>query len=262
MNYYQINKNFTKRNIFKLLSSEEFNLDLFNKKVEEDYLILSKNYRSEFFYKNTLFNKLIVGKYGLVTTSAISELMIKASKADFVILNRNRGIVYEIKTDLDNLDRLVYQLIDYSHAFSELYVVTSEKNYYPVYKVIRESIPSVGIIILTDKISLSIRKHAEHYDENLDHETLFKLLRKKEYELLLYNKYRKLPDVTPVKYFKECLMWFKKIDLVEAQSLVFNQLKNRNLFKDINLLKKLPISTRWLIYSGNFDFEILSKIHK
>lgn len=262
MNYYQINKTFTKKNIFNLISSEEFNLELFNERMEKDYSILSKNYRSEFFYKNTLFNKLIVGKYGVKTTSAVSELMIKTSKADFIILNRNKAIVYEIKTDLDNLDRLVYQLLDYSCAFSELYVVTSEKNYYPVYKVIQKSIPSVGIIVLTDKVSLSVRKQSECYNENLDHEVLFKLLRKKEYESLLYNKYKELPVATPVKYFKECLAWFKKINILEAQSLVFHQLKNRNQFKDINLLKKIPISTRWLIYSGNFTSKDLSKFYK
>lgn len=262
MNYYQINKNFTKRNIFKLLSSEEFNLDLFNKKVEEDYLILSKNYRSEFFYKNTLFNKMIVGKYGLKTTSAISELMIKTSKADFIILNRNKGIVYEIKTDLDNLDRLVYQLLDYSYAFSELYVVTSEKNYYPVYKVVQKSIPTAGIIVLTNKVELSVRKKAEYYDRNLDHETLFKLLRKQEYQAILRKKYNRLPDVQPVKYFKECLMWFKMIDILEAQTLVFAQLKNRNHFDDIKLFKKIPPSIRWVIYSGDFTVDYLSKIYK
>lgn len=262
MNYFELNKKFTKNNLLRVISDKEFDLELFYKKVEEDYLLLSENYRSEFFYKNTLFNKLIIGKYGLRTTSAINELPIRTSKADFVILNRNRGIVYEIKTDLDNLDRLVLQLLDYSYAFSELYVVTSEKNYYPVYKVIQNSIPTAGIIVLTDKVRLSIKKPAIQYYDNLNHETLFKLLRKKEYESLLKKKFNYLPDTTPVKYFKECLFWFKKIDVQEAQILVINQLKNRNTFKDIKIFKEVPMSISWLIYSGNFTTTDLSKFYK
>ncbi|RVT65303.1 sce7726 family protein [Niallia taxi] len=262
MNYIYLNRFFSKKFLIDALFSDVFNAKGFNLELNKNYEILSKGYRNEFFFKNTLFNKLVLGKYSLRTTSAFSEVNVGKSKADFVLINHNIGKVYEIKTDLDNLDRLAYQLEDYSKAFSEVYVVTSEKNYYPVYKVVKESNPEVGIIVLTDKVSLSVRKEAIQNDCKLEHEILFKLLRKKEYEQILLLKFGRLPDVKPVHYFKTSLDWFKTINIKEAQRLVINQLRLRI---DVNsegmvILKKLPMQIRWLVYTSNFKFEELLKI--
>lgn len=243
------------------LSKKEFSVERFKEELEENYDVLAKSYRNEFFFKNTLFNKLVLGKYSLNTTSAFSEVIVGKSKADFVLINHNKGKVYEIKTDLDNLERLEYQLEDYSRAFSEVNVVISEKNYYPVYKILKESNPSVGIIVLTKNVSLSVRKKAIENNTNLNHDVLFKILRKKEYEEIIYSKFGCLPDVKPVQYFKTSLQWFKTLDIKEAQSLVLNQVRKRKIVKDNELLKNLPISIRWLIYMENFNQKELCEIY-
>ncbi|WP_427036605.1 sce7726 family protein [Cytobacillus pseudoceanisediminis] len=255
-----MNRFFSKKYLMDALFTELFNAEEFNEQLEKNYKILTKGYRNEFFYKNTLFNKLVLGRYSLTTTSAFSEVFVGKSKADFVLINRSRGMVYEIKTDLDNLDRLVYQLEDYSSAFSEVYVVTSEKNYYPVYKVVKQSNPTVGIIVLTENVSLSVRKKAFENDSNLNHEVLFKLLRKKEYEQILSLKFGCLPDVKPVQYFKTSLQWFKTINIKEAQRLVFHQLRQRNDIEGYEILKSFPMPIRWLVYTGNFKYKELREI--
>ncbi|HDR4509983.1 TPA: sce7726 family protein [Bacillus cereus] len=260
MNYMYLNKFFSKKYLMDMLSTEVFNAEEFHAELEKNYDVLVKQYRNEFFFKNTLFNKLVLGKYSLNTTSAFSEMIVGKSKADFVLINRSKGSVYEIKTDLDNLERLVNQLEDYSRAFSEIYVVTSERNYYPVYKVIKELNPSIGIIVLTDRIHLSVRKKALENNNNLEHEVLFKLLRKKEYEEILLLKFGSLPDVKPVQYFKTCLYWFKTLDVKDAQSLVLQQLRKRIVIEDDKLLKGLPVPIRWLIYTGNFKHKELVEI--
>ncbi|WP_440960421.1 sce7726 family protein [Paenibacillus nitricinens] len=242
------------------LFSENFSVNAFNEELEKNYTLLNQFYRNEYFYKSTLFNKLVLGKYSLNTTSAFSELTIGKSKADFVLINHKVGIVYEIKTDLDNLERLVYQLEDYTTAFSKVYVVTSEKNYYPVYKVTKESNLSVGIIVLTDDVRLSVKKEAVENDNNLNHEVLFKLLRKKEYEELLFSQFGCLPDVKPVQYFKISLQWFKALPIKEAQRLVLNQLRKRIVHYDVKILKGLPTPIRWLIYLSNIKHQELYKI--
>ncbi|WP_154663449.1 sce7726 family protein [Neobacillus dielmonensis] len=255
-----LNRFFSKKYLMTALFTDVFNTEEFNEEIKKNYNILTKDYRNEFFFKSTLFNKLVLGKYSLTTTSAFSEVVVGKSKADFVLINRNKGMVYEIKTDLDNLDRLVYQLGDYSSAFSEVYVVTSEKNYYPVYKVIKESNPSVGIIVLTNDVTLSVRKKAIENYSNLNHEILFKLLRKKEYEQILLLKFECLPDVKPVQYFKTSLQWFKTINIKEAQRLVFNQLRKRIDIEGIEILKGLPMPIRWLVYTSNFKYKELQEI--
>ncbi|WP_206781370.1 sce7726 family protein [Bacillus thuringiensis] len=256
-----MSKFFSRKYLMDTLSREAFDAEKFHTELEQNYDILAKQYRNEFFFKNTLFNKLVLGKYSLNTTSAFSEMIVGKSKADFVLINGNKSKVYEIKTDLDNLERLVNQVEDYSRAFSEIYVVTSEKNYYPVYKVIKELNPSIGIIVLTDRIHLSVRKQALENDTNLEHEVLFKLLRKKEYEEILLLKFGLLPDVKPVQYFKACLYWFKKLDVKEAQNLVLQQLKKRIVIEDDKVLKGLPEQIRWLIYTGNFKHKELVAIY-
>lgn len=242
--------------------SKNFDAKKFLKEMLENYYVLNNEYRNEYFYKNTIFNKLVLGRYRLSTTVAFSEINVGKSKADFVLLNKNKGIVFEIKTDLDNLDRLVSQVIDYSNVFSEIYVVTSEQNYYPVYRVLKEANISVGIIVVKKNGALSKRKLALINDNNLNHETLFKLLRKKEYEGIIIEKFKHLPQVKPVEYYKAALNLFKQIEIKEAQKLVFKQLRCRNFLKQDQLIKMVPYEIRWLVYKELSNEEELIQVIK
>ena len=96
--------------------------------ISEIYCELKNNYRNEYFYKNTLLNKLLLGVHSVNTTTALTEVAIAKSKADFVLIN-GKAVVYEIKTELDNLERLSSQIDDYYKAFDHVAVVTYEKNH-------------------------------------------------------------------------------------------------------------------------------------
>lgn len=87
---------------------------------------MGKEYRTEYLYKNTILNKLLFAKHDYKNNS-FNELPIDKSKADFVMIN-GKGVVYEIKTELDNLDRIETQIQDYYKAFTEVVVVTYETN--------------------------------------------------------------------------------------------------------------------------------------
>ncbi|WP_350293202.1 sce7726 family protein [uncultured Croceitalea sp.] len=76
------------------------------------YKSLLKNYKNEYVYKNILTNKLLLKKYSLRKTIALNEFNIGKSIADFVLLN-GEARVYEIKTELDNLEKLDKQVLDY-----------------------------------------------------------------------------------------------------------------------------------------------------
>ena len=92
--------------------------------ISEIYAHLDKQQRNEYFYMNTLLNKLLCGIHNVNTTSAFSQVRIGHSIADFVMIN-GEGRVYEIKSDLDNFDRLYDQLRDYYCAFSKVSVLAS-----------------------------------------------------------------------------------------------------------------------------------------
>ncbi|MEK4508756.1 sce7726 family protein [Paenibacillus sp. FSL K6-2524] len=257
VNHNYLNRFFTKKYLIDKIYSEEFVSDLFLQELEKNYKLLNSEYRNEFFYKSILFNKYIIGKYSLKTSTALSEIVIDNSKADFIVLNRSNGIVFEIKTELDNFDRLIYQLNDYYKVFSMVNVVASEKNYYPVYKLLKETNPNVGIIVLTKNKRLSVRKTPIRDDMALNHEALFKLLRKNEYEKIILYKFGFIPDVKPVHFFRTLLELFKQINIIEAQTLVFKELNKREKSGTIEIIKYLPESIRWLVYSGKYNEQTL-----
>ena len=70
----------------------------------EIYAHLRQENRNEYYYMNTLLNKLLLGKHSVNTTTALSQVTIGQHIADFVMLNGEGG-VYEIKSDLDSFDR-------------------------------------------------------------------------------------------------------------------------------------------------------------
>lgn len=96
--------------------------------ISQIYKYMSKNYRNEYFYQNTMFNKLLLGRHSLNTTTALTQIPIGRSKADFIMIN-GKAVVYEIKTELDSFERLDTQLNDYFKAFDHVCVVTCESNF-------------------------------------------------------------------------------------------------------------------------------------
>jgi hypothetical protein len=102
--------------------------------INEIYRFMMRNYRNEYFYINTLLNKLLLKKHSINTTTALTQIPIGKSKADFILINGN-AVVYEIKSELDGFDRLETQLKDYYRAFNHVCVVTSEGNYEKLYGI-------------------------------------------------------------------------------------------------------------------------------
>ena len=86
--------------------------------ISEIYSYMSDEYRNEYFYQNTLLNKLLLGKHSVNTTTALTQIPISKSKADFILIN-GKAVVYEIKTALDTFERLNTQVRDYYKALIE-----------------------------------------------------------------------------------------------------------------------------------------------
>lgn len=216
-----------------------------------NYKVLEKDYRNEYFYKNTLFNKIVLGKHNLNTTYALNEVVINKSKADMIIINNNLPIIYEIKTELDNFDKLAHQVNDYYKIASLVYVVTAESTYYPLYKILKGS--NVGIYTLTKRNTLSLKKKAIENIEFLEHNALFKLLRKSEYEIIIMEYFGQKPLVSAFEYYTECLRLFTQIDILEAQKLVFKEIKKRETIYEKEYINLIPYELRWLAYSSKFN---------
>ncbi|GGJ94029.1 hypothetical protein GCM10007063_15710 [Lentibacillus kapialis] len=221
------------------------------------YRYLAKHYRNEYFYKNTLLNKLLLGRHNMNTTTALAELPINTSKADFVLIN-GYATVYEIKTDLDSFDRLETQLNDYYHAFNKVFVVTSESNVDRLTNILKDT--STGICVLTSRNTISERKPAITDNRFLHHASMFKVLRKYEYESILHSHYGYLPTTTQVKYYKECFNLFEQININIAYCYMLNELKKRNI-KEKEQFRNVPYELKYLAYFSGFKASDYGKLH-
>ncbi len=226
--------------------------------ISEIYCELKNNYRNEYFYKNTLLNKLLLGVHSVNTTTALTELSIAKSKADFVLIN-GKAIVYEIKTELDNLDRLSSQIDDYYKAFDHVAVVTYEKNLQQLHKTLESIDKPVGIYVLRKNGRLGAVQIPQRYIGDLDKEVIFKLLRKSEYEEIIAQRYGYLPEVTQFKYYSACKKMFLQIPIEESYLLVLRILKKRMQLKKEEFVK-IPYELKFLAYFMDLKYDDYQKL--
>ena len=224
--------------------------------ISEIYHFMDCEYRNEYYYKNTILNQLLIKKHDLYNTAALTELPIGDSKADFIMIN-GRGVVYEIKTDLDNLLRLENQIKDYYKVFSYVYVVVGNKQLPRVKEFLKDQ--KVGIYELTSSGKLICRKKAFYNKENLSYEAMFQVLRKAEFESILLKHFHKLPEVNSFQYYRECQKWLKRVNIITLQKNVMKCLKARTLMLVENKLEeKVPYELRFYAYFSkkiNSDYQ-------
>lgn len=220
------------------------------------YHFLKSDYRNEYYYKNTLLNKLVFGVHNPHTTTALTEVPVGKSKADFILIN-GKAVVYEIKTDLDNFDRLDNQIADYYKAFSRVAVVTSEKNYFDICKKLKNS--PVGIYILTDRGTISERKKPDEDFSRLSLVAIFRILRKEEYENIISHEYGLLPNVSQFDYYKKCKALFEALP-VETAYAAFIQILKKRVKIEVEEINKIPYPLRFIVYFSEYKKCDFSKL--
>jgi hypothetical protein len=252
-NYYPIPYN---------VAIERSSIDTKNKTngkiISEIYKFMENNYRNEYIYKNTLLNKLLIStnNHSIENTTALTEIPVGKSKADFILIN-GKAEVYEIKTELDNFNRLESQIHDYYRAFDHVNIVTSPNKLDELREILSNS--KTGIYVLDNKLKLQKIKKAKTERRFLEHKSIFKILRKKEYENILIKYYGKLPEVSQFDYYKECLKKFGEIDLKNIYSLFTDELKKRHSMKK-DCFSPLSYPINLLVYFSNIRMTDINKI--
>ncbi len=212
--------------------------------MDELYDMLKRDYRCEYVYKNAIIHKLLLGKYSLNTTMYLNELSVDNSKADLVFLN-GTSTVYEIKTELDSLERLERQICSYSKAFEYIYIVTDEKNIEKILEIVPEY---VGVKVLSKRYTLKLIREAKSNKKNIDKNVIFNFLRKGEYTQLINDVYGYIPNVPNYKMYGECKRLFNDIELDLAHELVINKIKKRSLLDEqVNIVRKVPNSLKLFV---------------
>jgi hypothetical protein len=193
--------------------------------IKEAYIYLSRNYRNEYIYKNTIANKILLGKHNLNTATLISEYKVGNSIADLLLLN-GTSTVYEIKTELDSPDKLKKQIEDYKKAFCKIYLVTHHSLVTRYLQMIEYE--NIGLISLSGRFQLSTIKEAQQNEEFLEIETMMRCLRKSEYSSIIKKYYGCLPNISNIHFFSTCLEMAKKISPKNFHDLMTAELKKRS----------------------------------
>ena len=184
---------------------------------------------------------------------------ISSSIADFVLIN-GKGVVYEIKTELDTTERLSNQIMDYYKAFDHVAVVSCWNNLNAIEKIVNELNLPIGIYILQDNCCWKTIRKPERYADLIDKEVLFGILRKKEFEKILKKFYGYLPEVNDFVYYSYCKQLFSDISLQDVYPQFLKILKDRNLNKK-NFLN-LPYELRFLGYFMDITVDEYATIDK
>lgn len=261
MSYNNINLNrlFTKESILNLVCNKSSklytsvvstytsnNTHLSNGEIiTKLYSYLTKHYRNEYLFKNTLLNTLLLGYHNINTTTALSQVTVEKAKADFILIN-GKAVVYEIKSQLDNFTRLESQIENYYKAFNHVCILSSESHYEKLRDIYQDS--PVGIYVLSSKNTLQRKKEPAINNSGITHLSLFKILRKKEYESILKKHSSTLPAVAPAFYYDACLDSFKQIPLSKAYEEFLKQLKLRNSVHDKDLFDRIPKELKSIAY--------------
>jgi hypothetical protein len=237
------------------------NINTYFDYIQFIYNELRKYYRSEYIYKNSFINHLLLNIYGVKDTIAINEFRVGNSIADIVMFN-GTSKAFEIKTELDSNKRLNGQLADYTKIFKECYIITHEsltEKYLQVDK-------HIGIIELIKQPRSIIMREVRSAEENkwIDSETLMRTIRTNEYKNIVRKHYGELPDMNSFNMFETCKGLMKYIPDEQLHNLFIEELKKRKSNTDI--INSFHSELRQLCFAMNIDtksYQVLdSKLSK
>jgi hypothetical protein len=230
------------------------------------YQELTRLYANEYIFKNTIINSVRRDKK-YHDSIILDEFTIGKSIADMVIINGDAEI-FEIKTNLDNPDRLLEQLNIYYKAVTLVNVVI-HKNELNKYLKYLNTMPC-GILVFSLEHGLERIRQPERFSSRLDHSTIFKLLRKGEHLKIIQDLYNQVPDVPNTEFFTYCLSQIKEIEVTDFQKLSFQVLKMRkkrieDFFNSLNVpdafayvLYQLDISNAGYLKFDKFINQIIN----
>lgn len=193
--------------------------------------IILKYYPNEICIKANFIKQILMKGKSHVT---IFELPVGSSRVDLCKIN-GTSVAYEIKTDLDNFNRLEKQIEDYYKIFEEVYIICSESNKDNIISVIPQM---CGIYT---------------YKQTKSGRYIFKIYRsaKKNTQIDTTKQLQILRKAEFYQFFKICTNISKKKELIEITKQMYNDEFINRIFKQI--LKK-RFEPQWTFLKKNHEY--------
>lgn len=202
------------------------------------YKEVSRDYRYEYVFKNTIANKLLLGTHSLKTATLLTEFRVGKNIADCVLLN-GVATCYEIKTDYDSLARLEEQLDSYTRIFDRVFVVTDEKYVDEACQLAPEH---VGVIKLTKQNRLSeVKKARDLSNQSIDLDLVMNSLRLNELKELTRRLTGCVPNVGNTKMFSACRSELEACDSISIREQ-YRKILKESRKNNAKLVNALPMS--------------------
>ncbi|MCM1157987.1 MAG: sce7726 family protein [Bacteroidales bacterium] len=191
--------------------------------------IILQYYPNEICIKANFIKQVLMKGKSHVT---IFELPVGSSRVDLCKIN-GTSVAYEIKTDLDNFNRLEKQIKDYNKIFEEVYIICSELNIDNIISVIPET---CGVY---------------SYKQTKSGRYIFKIYRaaQKNAQLETTKQLQILRKTEFYQFFKISTDFFNKKDLIEITRQLYDEAFINRVFKQI--LKK-RFEKQWTFLKQNY----------
>jgi hypothetical protein len=227
--------------------------------LEYAYEFLQSGYRCEYVYKNTIANKILLGRHSINSSLLLTEFRAGTSMADIVILNGTSS-VYEIKTELDNLDRLETQIAEYLKIFDRVHVVTYDNNAPKVSNMLPKR---VGILVLSNRNQLQVYRESKSNKRSIDPDFIFDSLRRDEYVSIINQVYGYTPRVPNTMIYTVCKKLFRKIAPHDAHDLAVASIRKSRALKEAHkrLVLKATPAVRMMLLSRVFGPKHCTHLH-
>lgn len=212
------------------------------------HLLRKRHNRHEYVYKSALVHKVLLGTHSLNTATMLSEFRVGRSKADVAILN-GTATVYEIKSERDNLDRLLNQLDSYRAFFPRVNVICGKNH---ADEVLAKVPPEVGVMVLAERFQISTLRVAQEYFNNITSDSILNSVQISEARKIITRIGLPIPCVPNTLIYRELAKLFSEIDIKTLHANTVAVLRQeRSQIPLADVLTKIPASLQMAVMTSS-----------
>jgi hypothetical protein len=216
--------------------------------LEAIYAMLESNYRCEYVFKNALLDQgpatsLIAPRFAVYSELPVAHF---TGRVDMLFCE-NTTMSFEIKSDIDDLDRLEDQIAMNQRLFDLNYVVCSRATLQAVRRIVRGS--RVGVFVF-DKAGFALALRAKSNAAFVDPDAIFGTIRHAERIEILRGGHRE-PDALAAERFDATREAFGLLSPSQAHDGLVQTLRNRpKLANNGYIFQELPRSMKHLFFQS------------
>ncbi len=192
--------------------------------LQKTYKRLEKHYPNEYVLKNEFLKNWLKTELGTSNSIIFNEFKMGKAIADLAMFN---GIskVFEIKTILDNKERLNHQISIYKKIFNEVYIVVPKLQIANYIGFDQE----VGIISFeANSHHFELERIAKRYI-SIDIDLLMEILYSAEYIAIVKDYFGVLPVMNSFNQFEICKNLIAKIPILNLNAIFLSIMKKRKI---------------------------------